>query len=76
MLKSSSAELNGTELTWLDQPPANLSQAKVLVIVDDANFSASQQIPISERYEFADLAGKLQWRGDEVKAQRTQRDAW
>jgi hypothetical protein len=75
MLKSFSAELNGAELIWLDQPPANLSHARVLVVVDD-DAPASPQAVAAKRYEFADLVGKLQWRGDAVKTQRSQRDAW
>ena len=75
MLRSFSAELNGAELIWLDQPPANLSHARVLVVVDDA-LSVMPQALATKRYEFADLVGKLQWRGDAVKAQRGQRDAW
>ncbi|MGB4115810.1 MAG: hypothetical protein WBK51_04590 [Polaromonas sp.] len=75
MLRSFSAELNGAELIWLDQPPANLSHARVLVVVDD-EFLTAPPMPAAKRYEFADLAGKLQWRGDAVKAQRGQRDAW
>lgn len=75
MLRSFSAELNGAELIWLDQPPVNLSHARVLVVVDD-DALASAQAPAAKRYEFADLVGKLQWRGDAVNAQRGQRDAW
>lgn len=75
MLRSFSAELNGADLIWLDQPPANLSHARVLVVVDD-ELSAFPQELAAKRYEFADLVGKLQWRGDAVKVQRGQRDAW
>lgn len=75
MLRSFSAELNGAELIWLDQPPANLSRARVLVVVDD-DALASAQAPAAKRYEFADLVGKLQWCGDAVEAQHGQRDAW
>jgi hypothetical protein len=75
MLRSFSAELNGAELIWIDQPPANLSHVRVLVVVDDAALTASLAVP-AHRYEFADLVGRLQWRGDAVKAQRGQRDAW
>lgn len=28
------------------------------------------------QYDFSDLAGKLQWKGDPVKIQRRMRDAW
>lgn len=75
MLKSYSAELNGAELIWIDQPPFNLSHARVLVVIDDAALSSSQSVA-AHRYEFADLVGKLQWRGDAVTAQRGQRDVW
>ena len=75
MLRSFSAELNGAELIWLDQPPANLSGARVLVVVDDDVLSA-QQARTPASYELADLVGRLQWRGDAVAAQRGQRDVW
>ncbi len=75
MLRSFSAELNGAELIWIDQPPANLSRASVLVVVDDALLATSLALSAT-RCEFADLAGRLQWRGDVVPAQRGQRDAW
>ena len=75
MLRSYSAELNGANLIWIDPPPANLSHAKVLVVIDEDALVAPEPVP-ARRYDFADLAGKLQWRGDAVKAQRSQRDAW
>lgn len=28
------------------------------------------------RYDFSDIVGKLQWRGDAVKTQRALRDEW
>lgn len=75
MLRSYSAELNGSALVWLDQPPPDLKRARVLVVVEeeaDSQVSASQ----SKRYNFAHLAGRLQWSGDAVLAQRESRDAW
>lgn len=37
-------------------------------------------IPLEEKvikkYDFSDLAGKLQWKGDAVKEQRKLRDEW
>ena len=76
MLRSYSAHLQGTELIWLDQPPADLSGARVLVVVDDASLTG-QDAPHPKRYDMTDLAGRLQWRGgDAVAAQRAQRDAW
>jgi hypothetical protein len=76
MLTGFSAELNGVELIWIDQPPTNLSQARVLVGFDDAGALPDSQAVPSRRYEFADLVGKLQWRGDAVKEQRGWRDSW
>ncbi len=29
-----------------------------------------------KKYDFSDLVGKLQWKGDPVKIQRRMRDAW
>ena len=75
MLRSYSAELNGSELVWLDQPPPDLKRARVLVVVEedaDSQVSRSQ----SQRYNFAHLAGRLQWNGDALAAQRESRDAW
>lgn len=74
MLRSYSAQLNGSELIWLDQPPADIAGARVLVVVDDANLTG-KQAPNPARYDMTDLAGRLQWRGDAVAAQRAQRDA-
>ena len=75
MLRSYSAELNGSELVWLDQPPPDLKRARVLVVVEedaDSQVSTSR----SQRYNFAHLAGRLQWNGDALAAQRESRDAW
>lgn len=75
MLRSYSAELNGSALVWLEQPPPNIKRTRVLVVVEedaDSQISASQP----KRYNFAHLAGRLQWSGDAVTAQRESRDAW
>ena len=74
MWRSSSAQLNGSELVWLDQPPPDVKHARVLVVLEeeaDSDASASK----SKRYNFANLAGRLQWNGDAVAAQRESRDA-
>lgn len=75
MLRSYSAELNGSELVWLDQPPPDLKRARVLVVVEE---DADSQVSTfqSQRYNFAHLAGRLQWNGDALAAQRQSRDAW
>lgn len=75
MLRSYSAQLNGAEIIWLDQPPTCLAGARVLVVVDD-DALPSAPAPTGTRYDLTDLAGRLQWRGDAVAAQRVQRDAW
>jgi hypothetical protein len=75
MLRSYSAELNGTALVWLDQPPPSLTHARVVVVVEDAAELPATP-PQKARYDFAHLAGRLQWQGDAVAAQRELRDAW
>lgn len=65
MLRSYSAQLNGTELIWLDRPPADITGGRVLNVVDDANPTGKQALK----------TGRRQWRGDAVAAQRAQRDA-
>ena len=75
MLRSYSAQLNGSELVWLDLPPPDVKHARVLVVLEeeaDTGASASK----SNRYNFAHQAGRLQWNGDAVAAQRESRDAW
>jgi hypothetical protein len=87
MLRSYSAKLDGSKIIWLDQPPANLVDTRVLVVVDDDAVMPAQVLadtladamtttPIPGRYDLTDLVGRLQWRGDAVAAQRAQRDAW
>ena len=74
MLRRYSAQLNGSELVWLDQPPPDVKHAHILVVLEeeaDSDASASK----SKRYNFANLAGRLQWNGDAVAAQRESRDA-
>jgi hypothetical protein len=88
MLRRYRAQLNGTEIIWLDQPPAHLVDARVLVVVVDddsvlpaevstgtsAGTSTTNTIPA--RYNLTDLVGRLEWLGNAGTAQRAQRDAW
>ena len=74
MLRSYSAELNGSQLVWLEKPPEQLAHQRVLVVVEDLK-PAGEASP-DRRYQLADLAGRLQSQGDAVQAQRVQRDAW
>ncbi len=84
MLQSYSAELQGNQLRWLGaEPPHLLPPQKVLVVMEFAAPVApaphvapdADAIP-KPRYQLRDLAGRLQWAGDAVQAQREQRDAW
>lgn len=72
MLKSYSAEINGSQLIWIDEPPKNLNRQPVLVVIENAPLPSADP----KRYDFSDLTGRLTWRGDAVAAQRAQRDAW
>lgn len=70
MLRSYQAELNGSELIWIDQPPPAGVHRRVVVVVEDAEPGRPAG------FAFDDLAGRLEWRGDAVDQQRNQRDAW
>jgi hypothetical protein len=51
-----------------------LVRQRVLVVVED-----SKPVPEAspdKPYQLADLAGRLQWQGDALQAQRVLRDAW
>ena len=74
MLRSYSAELNGSQLVWLEKPPEQSARQRVLVVVEDLK-PVAEASP-NKHYQLADLAGRLQWRGDAVQVQRMQRDAW
>lgn len=74
MLRSYSAELNGSRLIWLEKPPEQSVRQRVLVVVEDSK-PVAEASP-DKHYQLADLAGRLQWQGDAVQVQRMQRDAW
>ena len=74
MLRSYSAELNGSQLIWLEKPPEQSAHQRLLVVVEDSKPVA--EVSPGKHYQLADLAGRLQWQGDAVQAQRVQRDAW
>ena len=75
MLRSYSAEINGTQLVWLDTPPKPLVGQRVLVVLESAP-TANKEPSKIEHHRLAALVGQLQWRGDAILAQRAQRDAW
>ena len=77
MLQSYSAQINGSQLVWLDVVPQLSAHQRVLVVVEEAPAETSNNTtPSRQNYSLSDLAGRLQWRGDAVGNQRAQRDAW
>jgi hypothetical protein len=42
MLRSYQAELNGSQLVWIDQPPAPLQHQRVLVVIEADRMVAAQ----------------------------------
>ncbi len=72
MLKSYSAEISGSQLVWIDQPPPNLTRQPVLVVIENSSPPAST----ASRYDLTDLVGRLTWQGDATEVQRRLRDAW
>jgi hypothetical protein len=84
MLKSYSAEISGSQVVWIDEPPQNLKRQPVLVVIENsaaqsaasANSATSGINPATKLYDLSDLVGQLAWRGDAVGQQRGQRDAW
>ena len=72
MLKSYPAQLDGVTLRWLDRAPARAPVKPVVVVVDESDADTTN----TPRYQLGDLLGRLAWRGDAVREQRTQRDDW
>jgi hypothetical protein len=70
MLKSYSAEISGSQLIWIDEPPKNLKRQPVLVVIENAGPLTTT----SQSYDLTDLVGRLKWKGDPIVAQRGQRD--
>lgn len=66
------AEIDGSELVWVDAPPVPLKHQRVLIVEEDALQSGGK--PAAMRFDFSDLAGRLQWRGDAVAAQQASRE--
>ena len=65
MLHSYQAEVHGTQLIWIDQPPAPLERRRVMVVIEDSPFSSAQ--PANDR-----LQNFLRARGCMGKASREQ----
>jgi hypothetical protein len=49
MLQTYQAELNGSQLIWIDQPPAPVMHRRVVVVVEDAPASAA--VPASDKVQ-------------------------
>ncbi len=76
MLKSHPAHLDGVTLRWLDRAPARAPATAVMVVIDEADGEPGADVQGTPPYRLHDLLGKLTWRDDAVREQRTQRDAW
>jgi hypothetical protein len=51
MLHSYQAELNGSQLIWIDQPPASITHRRVLVVVEDAGQAAAANAPLADAFD-------------------------
>jgi hypothetical protein len=71
MLKSYSAEISGSQLIWIDQPPPNLTRQPVLVVIENS----APQADTTQHYDLTDLVGRLTWQVDATEVQRRLRDA-
>lgn len=54
MLHSYQAEVHGTQLIWIDQPPEPLERRRVMVVVEDT--PAITALPANERVQNFDQA--------------------
>jgi hypothetical protein len=74
MLQSYNAEINGTQLKWIDAPPAMAPHQRVVVTFPSAASRAIHKL--AAKYDFSDLLGRLKWNGDAVAEQRSLRNEW
>lgn len=70
MLHSYQAELNGSQLIWIDQPPAPVEHRRVLVVVEDTGSALSDKPAPADAY-----SAFMQARGCLGKQSRAQIDA-
>lgn len=45
MLQTYKAQLNGSQLTWIDPPPETMEHSNVLIVVERAELSAASKAP-------------------------------
>ena len=69
MLNSYQAELNGSQLIWIDQPPKRVEHRRVLVVIEDAEPLSPNPMPVDAYTAFMRAQGCL------GQASRTQIDA-
>lgn len=69
MLNSYQAEINGSQLIWIDQPPKPVAHRRVLVVMDDLASTAGKSTPADA------LSAFMQAQGCMGKASREQIDA-
>ena len=50
MLQTYQAQVNGSQLIWIDQPPAPLAHERVLIVVERANPVAASQPAQNDAY--------------------------
>ena len=50
MLQTYQAQVNGSQLIWIDQPPAPLAYERVLIVVERPNPSATTPVGKSDAY--------------------------
>lgn len=65
---------SSSKLTVTIDIPENYANRKLEVVVSPVEEKGNE--PIKSKYDFSDLAGKLQWEGDPVAEQRRLRDEW
>jgi hypothetical protein len=71
MLKISS-RTNATGYLSLDLP-TNIQDSNVEVVIV---INPVRESPEEQKYDFSDLAGKLDWQGDALAVQKGLRDEW
>lgn len=75
-----SSDLRKRALWLLEQMPVEVLQRVVSLLEifwkELGTKSADPSESIERSYDFSDLAGRLQWQGDAVEAQRSLRDEW
>lgn len=75
-----SSDLRKRALWLLEQMPVEVLQRVVsLLEVFWQELGTQSSVPsetAEQSYDFSDLAGRLQWQGDAVEAQRSLRDEW